>query len=202
MWVYGLLKCRPTEWPIGSIPRGSRTFVSVPTVQSGHGYARVLLALLGMASAVMQPGCGDHGFLPTTVDPGADFQVADVVFDESYFYCKVEPVLFKNSCGTGDPSQGDPQGGCHFTATAYRLTDYPAPRVGDSCGTGLVPMAAIPQAAKNNYQTSQARMKRDPDLAPLLQRPTLNQAHPRRIFKIDSMDADAIRLWATQFSNQ
>jgi hypothetical protein len=45
-------------------------------------------------------------------------------------------------------------------------------------------------------------MKRDPDLAPLLQRPTLNQAHPRRIFDINSMDADAIRQWATQFSNQ
>jgi hypothetical protein len=45
-------------------------------------------------------------------------------------------------------------------------------------------------------------MKRDPDLAPLLQRPTLNQFHPRRIFELNSMDADAIRQWATQFSSQ
>lgn len=172
------------------------------TVQSGHGYARVLLALLGIAGCITQAGCGDHGFLPTSVDPGADFEVADVVFDDKYFYCKVEPVLFKNSCGSGDSSKGDPQGGCHFTATAYRLTDY-TPHVGDTCNGGVVPMMAnIPQAAQHNYQTSQARMKRDPDLAPLLQRPTFNQAHPRKIFDITSMDADAIRQWATQFSNQ
>jgi hypothetical protein len=136
------------------------------------------------------------------VDPGPDFEVADVVFDDKYFYCKVEPVLFANSCGSGDPSKGDPQGGCHFTATAYRLTDY-MPRVGDSCMGGVVPMTAnIPESAQHNYQTSQARMKRDPDLAPLLQRPTQVQAHPRQIFDMSSADADAIRQWATQFSNQ
>ncbi len=85
--------------------------------------ARTLLALLGLVSAGLSAGCGDQGFFPTTVDPGADFAVADIVFDEKYFYCRVEPVLFANSCGAGDPAKGDPQGGCHFSATAYRLTD-------------------------------------------------------------------------------
>jgi hypothetical protein len=60
----------------------------------------------------------------------------------------------------------------------------------------------VPDAAQRNYQTSQARMKRDPDLAPLLQRPTQAQAHPRQIFAMSSADADAIRQWATQFSSQ
>jgi hypothetical protein len=170
-----------------------------------------MLVLLGMSAALCSAGCGDHGFLPTTVDPGADFAVADVVFDENYFYCKVEPVLFMNSCGGGDSTKGDPVGGCHFNGTAYRLTDY-MPRVGDSCEGGPLPLVDsngikrpktdFPDAARRNYQTSQARMKRDPDLAPLLQRPTLNQFHPRQIFKSDSADADAIRQWATQFSNQ
>jgi hypothetical protein len=77
------------------------------------------------------------------------------------------------------------------------------PRVSDSCNGGVVPMTTnIPEAAQNNYQTSQARMKRDPDLAPLLQRPTQNQAHPRKIFDLSSSDADAISQWATQFSHQ
>jgi len=202
MWVHGLPKIPADCVAYGIHPRDLQSFVSVPTVQSGHGYARVLLALLGLAGGLTQAGCGDHGLLPTTVDPGADFEVADVVFDDKYFYCKVEPVLFANSCGSGDPSKGDPQGGCHFSATAYRLTDY-MPRVGDSCNGGIVPMMAnIPEAAQHNYQTSQARMKRDPDLAPLLQRPTQNQAHPRKIFDLGSMDADAISQWATQFSNQ
>ena len=164
--------------------------------------ARALPVLLGLVSAALSAGCGDQGFFPTTIDRGADFAVADVVFDPNYFYCQVEPVLFKNSCGSGDPAQGDTAGGCHFSATPYRLTDY-TPRVGDSCGGGIVPgRAQIPDAAQHNYQTSQTRMKRDPDLAPLLQLPTKNQFHPRQIFTPDSMDATVIRQWATQFSNQ
>ena len=164
--------------------------------------ARALPALLGLVSAGLAAGCGDEGFLPTTVERGPDFAVADIVFDPNYFYCKVEPVLFANGCGSGDANQGDSPGGCHFSATAYRLTDY-TPRVGDTCGGGIVPSAnGIPEAAQHNYQTSQARMKRDPDLEPLLQRPTANYSHPRKIFELNSMDAEAIRQWATQFSNQ
>jgi len=107
-----------------------------------------------------------------------------------------------NSCGSGDSGKGDTVGGCHFTTTAYRLTDY-MPRVGDTCAGGIVPASSnFPAAARNNYQSSQARMKRDPGLAPLLQRPTQNQVHPRQIFDLNSPDADAIRQWATQFSNQ
>jgi hypothetical protein len=188
----------------GIHPRDSHSFVSVSGVESRRSglIARVLPALFGLASLLAVAGCGDNGFLPTTVDPGADFAVADVVFDASFFYCKVEPVLFANSCGSGDPTKGDPQGGCHFSATAYRLTAY-MPHVGDSCNGGIVPTATnVPDAAQNNYTTSQARMKRDPDLAPLLQRPTGNQFHPRKIFDIGSADAGAIRQWATQFSNQ
>lgn len=203
MWVHG----RP-EIPADCVayrihPRDSSSFVSVATVHSRRCrlVARVLLAFAGFAGGLTSSGCGDHGFLPSTVDPGADFAVADVVFDANYFYCKVEPVLFANSCGSGDPSKGDPQGGCHFSATAYRLTNY-TPHIGDTC-TGIVPGSNnIPDAAQHNYQTSQARMKRDPDFAPLLQRPTFNQAHPRKIFDISSADADAISQWATQFSNQ
>ncbi len=201
MWVYGLPKIPADCVAYGIHARVWTSFASVGTVRSGRNSGATLCALIGLVG-LLQVGCGDHGFLPTTVDPGPDFEVADVVFDDKYFYCRVEPVLFANSCGSGDPSKGDPQGGCHFTATAYRLTDY-SPHVGDSCGTGVVPMtASIPDAAQNNYQTSQARMKRDPDLAPLLQRPTQNQAHPRQIFTLTSPDADAIRQWATQFSNQ
>lgn len=161
---------------------------------------RALHVLFGLVGTVGLPACGDHGLFPSTVDPGPDFSIADVVFDDKYFYCKVEPVLFANSCGSGNAS--DPKGGCHFSATAYRLTSY-MPLVGDSCNGGVVPgVGSIPQAAQANYQASQARMKRDPDLAPLLQRPTGNQAHPRKVIDINSADADAIRQWATQFSNQ
>ncbi len=142
-------------------------------------------------------GCG-----PSTVDPGEDFSVADVVFDESYFYCSVEPQLFANSCGPGDSSKGDASGGCHYNVTSYRLTNY-SPLVAETCQNENTPApGTVTQAARQNYQASQARMKRDPDVAPLLQKPLKNQAHPRQIFDDNSDAALVIRNWAEKFSSQ
>lgn len=146
-------------------------------------------------------GCGDEGLLPTTVDPGDDFNVADVVFDDSYFYCQVEPVLFASRCGPGDPAQGDASGGCHYNVTSFRLTDY-MPLVADGCSGNVPAPGSITEAARQNYQASQARMKRDPEIAPLLQKPLRRQAHPRRIWDEASAEADVIRQWATRFSSQ
>jgi hypothetical protein len=157
------------------------------------------------AAAAIAVACGPDGVLPSTVDPGQDFDVAEVVFDENFFYCRVEPMLFQRSCGAGDVSQGDVQGGCHFNVTSYRLTDYElqagGPKlVGETCA-GLVAQAP-PLAAQQNYQSSQARMKRDPDVAALLNRPTGQAAHPRIIFASQSPEADLLREWATKFSSQ
>ena len=189
---------------MGSHARDSLSFVSVSRVESRpqRVIARGSLVLLGAALMLSSAACGDQGFFPTTVDPGPDFGIADIVFDPNYFYCKVEPVLFANSCGSGDASKGDRSGGCHYSVTTYRLTDY-TPHVSDSCKSETLPgLSSFPDAAQNNYQTSQSRMKRDPNFAPLLQRPTGNQTHPRKVFDLNSTDADVIRQWATQFSSQ
>jgi hypothetical protein len=146
------------------------------------------------------PACGEEGLLPTTDDPGPDFNVSEVVFDENFFYCRIEPMLFNRGCGSGDPAQGDASNGCHYNVTSYRLTDY-SPLVAESCD-GLAPQTNVPPAARQNYQLSQARMKRDPDLAPLLTRPTGETVHPRTIFGSASAEADLIREWANQFSSQ
>ncbi len=146
--------------------------------------------------------CGEEGLLPTTVDPGPDFNVSQVVFDENFYYCAVEPMLFRQSCGAGDQGAGDASGGCHFNVTSYRLINY-SPQVGESCEQGKpAPGTSIPAAARQNYQLTQARMKRDPEVAPLLLRPTGQNTHPRTIFQEDSPDADLIRQWANQFSSQ
>lgn len=146
--------------------------------------------------------CGEQGLLPTTVDPGSDFVQEDVTFDDQFFYCRVEPVLFSQGCGSG-VSGTDPVNGCHFSVTSFRLTDYGPPRVSDSCqGDALGPGAIVPVAAKQNYTKAQARMKRDPDLAELLQRPLGNLQHPRRIFAESSQDAEVIRQWATRSSSR
>ena len=142
---------------------------------------------------------GDDGLLPTTVDPGADFVQEDVVFDDVFFYCKVEPMLFAQGCGSGVAGK-DPASGCHFSVTKFRLTDY-MPHVSDGCTGGMLQAGtAVPTAAQQNYTAAQARMKRDPKLAPLLLRPTAQATHPRKIFEVNSPEADVIRQWATQFS--
>lgn len=162
--------------------------------------ARKAPSVLVFGAAVLCVACGDNGVFPTTVDPGQDFQIADVAYDANYYYCKVEPMLFSQRCGPGDPSRGDAPGGCHFNVTSFRLTNY-SPLVEKSC-KGIVPTANPPTAAERNYQAAQAKMDRNPDQAPLLNRPTGKVAHPRVIFNKSSPQADIIRQWATKYSSQ
>lgn len=145
-----------------------------------------------LVAAVAMAGCG-------SIDPGEDFQIAEVVFDEGYYYCRVEPMLFAQRCGSGDPDQ-DGAGACHFNVTSFRLTDY-EPLASQSCAGNNVTGAVRP-AARENYQSAQRQMRLDPELAPLLNRPTRKTAHPRRIFEPGSSEADLIRQWATRFSSQ
>jgi len=172
---FGSVSC-VSRWPKGAFP--------------------IVCMALGVFGA-----CGEDGLAPSTVNPGADFVQEDVVFDDDFYYCRVEKVLFAQSCGGGIAGQ-DPQNGCHFSVTQFRLTNY-VPLAGDSCaGDALAPGAIIPVAAQQNYTAAQARMKRDPKLAPLLQRPLGKAQHPRKIFEENSAEAEVIRQWATQFSNQ
>jgi hypothetical protein len=157
------------------------------------GAALLVLVLLSSS-------CGEQGLLPTSVDPGADFMQEDVTFDEEFYYCRVEPMLFQQGCGSGVAGT-DPANGCHFSVTKFRLTDYGPPRVGDDCnGDALGPGTLVPVAAQQNYAAAQARMKRDPNLAALLLRPTGKAQHPRAIFEENSPEAEVIRQWATQSS--
>jgi hypothetical protein len=173
--------------------RCDAAFVSVAQVKICRGASTILaVALLA--------GCGPDSTAPGTVDPGQDFSIADVVYDENYFYCVVEPMLFSQACGPGDSSKGDGNGSCHFNVTSYRLADY-NPLIADTCN-GIIPTSLITPQAKANYGSSQAKMQLDPKLAPLLNRPTGKAAHPRVIFTLQDPPADVIRQWATKFSTQ
>jgi len=134
----------------------------------------------------------------TTVERGDDFSIAEVVFDENFYYCEVEPMLFRNACGPG--AMGDPAGGCHFNVTTFKLTNY-APLVGDSCNNGR-PTQAVPAEAQNNYAVSQVKMRLNVDSAPLLTRPTNITKHPRQIFADNSADAQIIRDWSKLYTTQ
>lgn len=154
-------------------------------------------AVVGMALSLPFLAC-------TTVEPGQDFNIADVVYDENYYYCAVEPVLFQYRCGPGDQGKGDAAGSCHFNVTSFRMADY-TPLVGDTCTspTGQ-PTGTVTPQAKTNYTAAQAKMQLDPKLAPLLNRPLGKAAHPRAIFD-ETADAAAVKViedWAEKFSTQ
>jgi hypothetical protein len=155
------------------------------------------LAALALAASI---GCGEHGLLPTTVDKGGDFNVAEVVFDDGYFYCTVEPMLFDQSCGSG--VAGDGTNACHFSVTSFRLTPYGPPLTAEGCTSEAAVGVPATQQARGNYTVSQAKMDTDSNLAQLLLRPTGNAPHPRQIFASGDPPADIIREWSTRFTTQ
>lgn len=155
------------------------------------------MAVLGALGLVLcVEGCGEQGLFPTTVDPGPDFNVADLLFDENFYYCEVEPrAIIPMKCGPGDPGQGD--SGCHDTITSFRLRTH-----ADISCEGDVPSSAIPSEARGNYTNAQARMRRDPNSSPLLLRPLGKLEHQRKVFDEQSDAAAVIREWASHVTTQ
>jgi hypothetical protein len=151
----------------------------------------IVVPLAALAAGLWGSACG-------SVDLGQDVQFAQISYDQNYFYCAVEPVLFQQNCGPGDPAAGDPPNGCHYNFTSFKLTKHdPIP-----C-TGNVPKnQAIPAEAQSNYMAAEREMTPDPEQAPLLNRPTKQVLHPRQIFKVDSTSANVIRTWATKYTTQ
>src|SRR5262245_60804499 len=91
------------------------------------------------------------------VDPGGDpraAQVAHVVYDEDLFYCQVQPnVLTAQSCSPGDATK-DPSGGCHATATAFRVLALSMPDQVTCDGNGKH-TGTVSQVAQSNYSAAQ-----------------------------------------------
>jgi hypothetical protein len=132
----------------------------------------------------------------STIEPGGNPQIAQVVYDEEFFYCQVLPnVLMAQSCGSGDPAQ-DTAGGCHATATSFKLVPVSAP---PTC-SGNRHTGDLPAGAADNYTASQAEMTQDPETTPLLTHPTKKTSHPRQIFDERSPEADIVRQWSRRSS--
>jgi hypothetical protein len=134
----------------------------------------------------------------TTVDPGPNFVIPNTTFDANYFYCHVEPqFIFMNSCGSGDPSKGDPNNGCHFNSSAVSgmaLLQHPAV----DCGGGDLPLdmtqIGTGSPAESNLQAVSIEMNRDWMNAPVYVRPS-GSNHPRPIFPMG--DANAVLILST-----
>lgn len=141
----------------------------------------------------------------TTVDPGPNFVIPNQTFNESYFYCQVEPqLIFGKKCGSGDPSD---KGACHFNSSAVSgmaLLDHTPV----DCGGGANPVNAaqtgLGSPARANYTSVSLEMSKDYLTAALYVRPSgpsLSSpplAHPRVIYATDDPVVDVIRQWAAK----
>jgi hypothetical protein len=169
--------------------------LSSKTVAATNGLRRAAAVTLPLVLALM--GC-------TSVDPGPDFVVPATVFDANYFYCHVEPgLIFAYSCGTGDPSKGDPSNGCHFNPSAVSgmaLLNHPA----IDCGGGDIPVdptqVGTGSPAQSNLSAVSLEMSKDYTTAALFTRPssfngTPPAAHPRAVF--DQSDPTVKMLLST-----
>ncbi len=132
------------------------------------------------------------------VDPGQNFVVSDETFDQSFFFCHVEPeVLFAKKCGPGDPGAGDRSGGCHFNSSAVSgmaLIDH-APVPCDANDKPDQTKIGAGSPAESNFQSASLEMSRDYLTAPIYVRPT-GANHPRAIFAKDDPAVTVISTWA------
>ena len=135
----------------------------------------------------------------STVEPGGDPKIAQVVYDDDFFYCQVLPnVIVAHSCASGDPAKGD-TGGCHASGRLFTAVPL-GPNDMVTCDANGKHVGGISQVASSNYSAAQFEMNPNPDEAPLLLHPTQKASHPRVIFDTNSVAADIIREWAKHAS--
>ena len=160
---------------------------SVELMRAGVLYGpwtALVLALIG--------GC-------STVELGDSPQIAQVVYDEDFFYCQVQPsVLVAQSCSSGDPTKGD--GACHATATAGFRVLALGPNDMVTCDANGKHTGNVPPLSQSNYGAAAAEMTPNAETAPLLTHPTQTTPHPRQIFDTHSNEAEIIRQWAQHSS--
>jgi hypothetical protein len=135
----------------------------------------------------------------STIEPGDDPQIAQVVYDEDFFYCQVQPnVLVAQSCSAGDPSK-DMSGGCHASVTQFHVLPLGTNDM-VTCDANGKHTGNVSQTAFSNYSSAASEMTPNAETAPLLTHPTQKTAHPRQIFDSSSMEAEIIRQWAQHSS--
>lgn len=148
----------------------------------------IALGLLALGPFAMGlAGCG-------TVDLGDNFIAPDLLLDEDYFYCRIQPqVLDARSCASGGMGEN---GSCHSARSSLRLFDT----------SGVAPVTcqddrvvgAIPDVYSRNFDAIQFTIQSDYLSSPFYRRPVGLDSHPRTIFAETDPDAQLIRDWIQQ----
>lgn len=147
--------------------------------------------LLAVCAAIAASAC-DTPTAVDTVDLGDNFEAPELVLDEDFFHCEIQPnVIAAYRCAGGDAGDG---GGCHASKSALRLIEVPEP---PRCQGGRV-IGAPPSESEVNLERVRAAVGVDADSSPIYRRPLGLDSHPRAIFDARSEPAALLRTWLSQ----
>jgi hypothetical protein len=163
------------------------SFFAVGTSVSQLRHAK----LLAVGVAIVASAC-DTPTAADTVDLGDNFEAPELVLDEDFFHCEIQPkVITAYRCSAGDTGDG---GGCHAQKSALRLIDVPEqPR----CQAGRL-IGAPPSESEVNLERARAAVGVDADSSPIYRRPLGLDSHPRMIFDARSEPAVLLRMWLSE----
>lgn len=134
-------------------------------------------------------GCG-------TVDLGDNIVPPDVMLDEEFYYCRIEPeVVQRHSCASGAAGEA---GMCHAARSSLRLADTVSIAERPTCEGDRVTAGTIPTAYMQNFQAVQFTVQSDPLSSPFYRRPTGLDSHPRVIFPESDPAAMLIADWISR----
>ncbi len=140
----------------------------------------VLAVLLCLGS-----GCG-------TIDTGDNFVPPDLMLDEDFFYCRIQPeVITTYRCGRGADGEG---GMCHSSKSALRLSAMAEEVAPPPCEADRV-TGTVPPSYMQNFMAVQLSVQSDPLSSPFYRRPVGLDSHPRVVFDEGSEPADLIVQW-------
>jgi hypothetical protein len=147
--------------------------------------------LWAVGVAIVASAC-DTPTVADTVDLGDNFEAPELVLDDDFFHCEVQPkVLTAYRCAPGEAGDG---GGCHASQSALRLIDVPEqPR----CQAGRL-IGTPASESEVNLERVRAAVGVDPDSSPLYRRPLALDSHPRVIFDARSEAAALLRTWLSE----
>jgi hypothetical protein len=133
-------------------------------------------------------GCG-------TVDPGDNFVAPDVMIDDEFFFCRVQPeVVTEHRCASGGAGEA---GSCHSARSAMILDPAAEGATRPECTPEgeLAPGAVVPAEYMTNLERARIAVQSDPDFSPFFRRPVGMDSHPRPIFPVTDPAAELIREW-------
>lgn len=129
-----------------------------------------------------------------TIDPGDNFVAPDLVIDEDFFFCRIQPeVVATQSCASGAAGEG---GSCHGARSALRLDPLGETDMAPECD-GNTPTGAVPESYRRNLDAVRFTVQSDPLSSSFYRRPLLLDSHPRKIFEPGSPEEMLIFEWLT-----